>query len=63
LEEVGAAVLIEDKNLKENFLNAVSTLIFAEEKLKVLSNKIRSFSKPEAANLIAMRAINFAVRV
>ncbi len=63
LSDVGAAVLIEDKNLKENFLNAVSAIIFAEEKLKDLGIKIKNFSKPDAANIIAKRAINFAIAV
>ena len=63
LSDVGAAILIEDKNLEENFLNAVSALIFTEEKLKDLSNKIKIFSKPDAANIIAKRAIKFAIAV
>lgn len=63
LFDAGAALLIEDKNLNENFLNAVSTLIFAEEKLIDLSNKIRNFSRQDAANIIANRAINFALAV
>lgn len=63
LSDVGAAVLMEDKNLKENFLNAVSSLVFAEEKLKDLGIKIKYFSKPDAANIIAKRAINFAIAV
>lgn len=63
LADVGAAILIEDKNLKENFLNVVSSLIFAEEKLNNLRTKIKNFSKPDAANLIAKRAIYFAVAV
>lgn len=63
LSDFGAAILIEDKNLKDNFLNAVSELIFAEEKLKDLRNKIKNFSKADTANIIAKRAINFAVAV
>jgi UDP-N-acetylglucosamine--N-acetylmuramyl-(pentapeptide) pyrophosphoryl-undecaprenol N-acetylglucosamine transferase len=63
LSDADAAILIEDKNLTENFINAVSTVIFAEEKLKNLSNKIKNFSKPDAANQIAKRAIKFAVAV
>lgn len=63
LSDVGAAFLIEDKNLKENFLTAVSTLIFADEKLKDLGKKIKNFSMLDAANKIAKRAINFAVAV
>lgn len=63
LSDADAAILIEDKNLKENFINAVSTVIFAEEKLKNLSNRIKNFSKPDAANKIAKRAIKFAVAV
>ena len=63
LSDIGAAVLLEDKNLKENFLNAVSLLVFAEEKLKDLGIKIKYFSKPDTANIIAKRAINFAIAV
>ncbi|MBS4033915.1 MAG: undecaprenyldiphospho-muramoylpentapeptide beta-N-acetylglucosaminyltransferase [Ignavibacterium sp.] len=63
LSDADAAILIEDKNLTENFINAVSTVIFVEEKLKNLSNKIKNFSKPDAANQIAKRAIKFAVAV
>lgn len=63
LSDADAVILIEDKNLTENFINAVSTVIFGEEKLKNLSNKIKNFSKPDAANQIAKRAIKFAVAV
>lgn len=63
LTDAGAAVLIEDKNLKENFLDAVSELIFAEEKLKDLRNKIKKFSRADTATIIAERAINFAIAV
>lgn len=62
LSDAGAAVLVEDKNLVGNFLNVVSSLIFDDEKLKTFSNKVKQFSKPESATLIAKRAIEFAIR-
>jgi UDP-N-acetylglucosamine--N-acetylmuramyl-(pentapeptide) pyrophosphoryl-undecaprenol N-acetylglucosamine transferase len=63
LADAGAAILIEDKNLGENFLKVVASLIFADEKLNVLSSRIKNFSKHDAANNIAKRALKFAVAV
>jgi UDP-N-acetylglucosamine--N-acetylmuramyl-(pentapeptide) pyrophosphoryl-undecaprenol N-acetylglucosamine transferase len=63
LSDAGAAILIEDKNLRKNFLKVVASLIFADEKLNDLSSRIKNFSKYDAANNIAKRALKFAVAV
>ena len=63
LSDAGAAILIEDKNLRKIFLKVVASLIFADEKLNDLSSRIKNFSKYDAANKIAKRALKFAVAV
>ena len=63
LADVGAAVLIEDKNLKSELIDVVLTLINNQEKLEELSKNARALAKPDAAHIIAMRAINYAKAV
>lgn len=63
LAESNAAVLIEDKNLSSELKNKLIELINDDEKLKKLSDAIKTFSKPEAASVIAQKAIGMAVQI
>ena len=60
LSEKNAAVLIEDKYIKEKFFDSVNDLIFNESKLFELSKNARALAKPDAAQIIAANAINLA---
>jgi len=60
LEEKNAAVLIEDKKIKEKFFNEAIGLIFNSSKLNELSQNAKKLSKPEAASVIANSAIKLA---
>lgn len=57
LSDRDAAVLIKDENLSTELVSKVSSLIFDEHKLKLFSDNVKSFGKPDAAELIAKRAI------
>lgn len=59
LADSGAALLIEDKHLEEKFLNIVLSNLFNEEKLEQISQRAKSLSKPQAAFVIAKRAISY----
>ncbi|MGK9368130.1 undecaprenyldiphospho-muramoylpentapeptide beta-N-acetylglucosaminyltransferase [Melioribacter sp. Ez-97] len=63
LAESNAAVLIEDKNLTSELKNKLIELIKDDEKLKKLSDAIKTFSKPEAASVIAQKAIGMAEQI
>jgi UDP-N-acetylglucosamine--N-acetylmuramyl-(pentapeptide) pyrophosphoryl-undecaprenol N-acetylglucosamine transferase len=63
LAESNAAVLIEDKNLTSELKNKLIELINDDEKLKKLSDAIKTFSKPEAASVIAQKAIGMAEQI
>lgn len=58
--ESEAAILIEDKNLETELAEKVIQTIFDDKKLDMLRKKIQNFSKPDAAKVIAERAIKFA---
>jgi UDP-N-acetylglucosamine--N-acetylmuramyl-(pentapeptide) pyrophosphoryl-undecaprenol N-acetylglucosamine transferase len=60
LSDKNAALLIEDKNLKNEFTGKVLSLILDENKLNELKKNSRQLSKPDAAEIIAKRAIKFA---
>jgi UDP-N-acetylglucosamine--N-acetylmuramyl-(pentapeptide) pyrophosphoryl-undecaprenol N-acetylglucosamine transferase len=60
LAEKGAVMLIEDKNLKEKFMESILSLLFNQSKLNEMSRIAKQLSKPEATTIIAQRAINFA---
>jgi UDP-N-acetylglucosamine--N-acetylmuramyl-(pentapeptide) pyrophosphoryl-undecaprenol N-acetylglucosamine transferase len=60
LAEKKAAVLIEDKSLKEKLIEVISSLIFDEKILAELSTNAKAISKPNAAEVIAQNAINYA---
>jgi UDP-N-acetylglucosamine--N-acetylmuramyl-(pentapeptide) pyrophosphoryl-undecaprenol N-acetylglucosamine transferase len=55
-----AAELIEDKNLKEEIVEKVTSLIFDENKLNTLKDKIKKFANSSAAETIARQAIQLA---
>ena len=60
LKEAGAAELIEDKNLRDEFLPVINEIIFNETRQEKFKKNISEFAKPLAAKIIAERAINFA---
>ena len=55
-----AAILIEDKNLKDELVQTVLNLINSEKKLDELKSKALGLAKPDAAQIIAQNAIKFA---
>jgi len=55
-----AAELIEDKNLKEEIAEKVTSLIYDENKLNTLKDKIKKFANSSAAETIARQAIQLA---
>jgi UDP-N-acetylglucosamine--N-acetylmuramyl-(pentapeptide) pyrophosphoryl-undecaprenol N-acetylglucosamine transferase len=63
LTEKKAAVLIEDKFLKEKLAEVIDSLIFDEKKLEELSSNAKGLSTPNAAEIIARNAINYAEAV
>jgi len=63
LSDKNAALLIEDKNLKNEFTGKVLSLILDENKLNELKKNSRQLSKPDAAEIIAKRAIKFATEL
>lgn len=60
LAEKGAIMLIEDKNLKEKFMESILSLLFDQSKLNEMSRIAKQLSKPEATTVIAQKAINYA---
>lgn len=62
LADKGAAILLEDKELKEKFLELVLENISNESKLAEMSLSAKQLSKPEATSFIANRAIRYAKR-
>jgi UDP-N-acetylglucosamine--N-acetylmuramyl-(pentapeptide) pyrophosphoryl-undecaprenol N-acetylglucosamine transferase len=60
LKEAGAAELIEDKNLRDEFFPVINEIIFNEARQEKFKKNISEFAKPLAAKIIAERAINFA---
>lgn len=63
LADNNAAEIIIDENLRESFFKPVYELIHNENRLAELRNNIKNFSKPEAAKVIAERAIKLAETV
>jgi UDP-N-acetylglucosamine--N-acetylmuramyl-(pentapeptide) pyrophosphoryl-undecaprenol N-acetylglucosamine transferase len=63
LSENEAAILIEDKNLKNELVRSVLETIKSEEKLSDLKLKALSMAKPNAAKIIAQNAIKYAESV
>ncbi|MBL1212927.1 MAG: undecaprenyldiphospho-muramoylpentapeptide beta-N-acetylglucosaminyltransferase [Ignavibacteriae bacterium] len=63
LEVENAAVILRDNEVSDKLYETVTTLIKDEEKLKLLSENIKKFSKPDAAKIIAGNAIKLAERI
>lgn len=63
LAENGAAVLIEDKKLKNDFIEETLNLLRSEKKLEELKRKALALAKPDAAQIIAKNAIKYAEAV
>ncbi len=60
LSEYGAAILIEDKKLKNELAEKIFSLSFSEEKLSELKKNALLMAKPDAARIIAENAIRLA---
>jgi UDP-N-acetylglucosamine--N-acetylmuramyl-(pentapeptide) pyrophosphoryl-undecaprenol N-acetylglucosamine transferase len=61
--ETGAAIVMEENNLKPNiFLTQVRQLIANPEKLRAMSEAAKKFAKPEAAKIIAEEIIKLGSR-
>jgi UDP-N-acetylglucosamine--N-acetylmuramyl-(pentapeptide) pyrophosphoryl-undecaprenol N-acetylglucosamine transferase len=60
LAEKNAAVLIEDKYIKEKLFDSVIDLIFNDQKLGELSKNAKLMSRPDAAVIVAGNAIKLA---
>lgn len=60
LADNGAAVLIKDNELGSKFFNVISELIHAPENLNMLKANAIKLGKPEAAKIIADRALALA---
>ena len=60
LSDNEAAILIEDKNLSDEFVPTVLDVFNSEKKLNELKNKALELARPNAAQVIAQNAIKFA---
>lgn len=60
LKIANASELIEDVKLNETIVEKVKNLIFDDKQLTEFSNNIKTFSKPDAVNLIAKEIIKLA---
>lgn len=63
LSDADAAILMEDKNLKSQFADTVKEIVNDESRLTELKKNISKFAKPNAAKIIAGRAIKFAENI
>ena len=63
LSDKNAAVLIEDKNLKNEFAKHVIDIMNSERTLSEIKTNALKLAKPQAAKVIAKNAINFAEAV
>ncbi|MFO7447475.1 MAG: undecaprenyldiphospho-muramoylpentapeptide beta-N-acetylglucosaminyltransferase [Ignavibacteriaceae bacterium] len=60
LADNNAAIIIEDKEIKDKFFETVVALINDKEKLDELRRNAKVLSKPDAAEVIARQAIQYA---
>ena len=58
-----AAILIEDKNLKNELVKSVLETLKSETKLSDLKQKALAMAKPDASKVIAQNAIKFAEEI
>jgi UDP-N-acetylglucosamine--N-acetylmuramyl-(pentapeptide) pyrophosphoryl-undecaprenol N-acetylglucosamine transferase len=63
LADNNAAVLIKDSDVKEDLKDTILKVVSDNNLLKNLSDNAKRISKPDAANVIAKSAINFALTV
>jgi len=63
LSDKNAAVLIEDKNLKNEFAKYVIEIMNSDRTLSEIKANALKMAKPQAAKVIAQNAINFAEAV
>jgi UDP-N-acetylglucosamine--N-acetylmuramyl-(pentapeptide) pyrophosphoryl-undecaprenol N-acetylglucosamine transferase len=63
LADNNAAVLIKDSDVKEVLKDRILKVVSDNNSLKNLSDNAKRISKPDAANVIAKSAINFALTV
>ena len=59
----GAVLLVEDSKLKSDLWTVIETTIFDNNKLDELSAKALTLAKPEAASVVAERAIKLAEEI
>ena len=62
LVDCDAAILLEEKNIEENFTIEILSLVKDENKLKTIRVNAKAMGKPNAANEIALRALKLAER-
>jgi UDP-N-acetylglucosamine:LPS N-acetylglucosamine transferase len=60
LSDNEAAILIEDKELKNDLVKNVLEVLNSESKLSALKKNALAMAKPDAAKVIAQNAIKFA---
>ncbi|MCX6151660.1 MAG: undecaprenyldiphospho-muramoylpentapeptide beta-N-acetylglucosaminyltransferase [Ignavibacteriales bacterium] len=60
LADKRAAILVKDRETNDSLFDAIINLVFNEEELNTLKENVKKFSKPEAASVIAKRAIKLA---
>jgi UDP-N-acetylglucosamine--N-acetylmuramyl-(pentapeptide) pyrophosphoryl-undecaprenol N-acetylglucosamine transferase len=60
LEDSDACVLVKDSEIGERLLSCIEELLSNEDRRKQLSNNIKQFSVPDAAEKIAKRALELA---
>lgn len=63
LSDYNAAILIEDKNLKNELASILLDLLYSENKLDEIRKNAMKLAKPDAAKMIAQYAIKFAEAV
>ena len=59
LADKNAAVLIEDEKISRELFTTVTTLVLSQEKLAGLKSNALKLAKPDAAKVIAERAIKY----
>jgi len=63
LVDADAAILLEEKNIEEKFTNEIISLIKDENQLKTIRANAKAIGKPNAAEEIAMRALQLAEKI
>jgi UDP-N-acetylglucosamine--N-acetylmuramyl-(pentapeptide) pyrophosphoryl-undecaprenol N-acetylglucosamine transferase len=61
MQNLDAAMLINDKNLNAKLINIVNTLIYDKAKLRTMSENAKRLAKPNAADNIAKTIYNMVV--